>query len=74
MQAFISKEVNHSDPCKTWIHEAIASRRESEGVKLRKPDFVLLPDVEINKRKPTEKRRWRPAVQSVHWVSPQTRI
>ncbi len=70
MQAFISKEVNH--PCKKWIHEVIASRRETERVKLRTPEFVLLPDVEINKRKPTEIRRWRPAVQSFHWLAVAT--
>lgn len=49
VQAYISKEV--SRPCKQWIHEVLACKREAERVKLRTLDFVLLPDVEsVGKR------------------------
>lgn len=52
VQNFILKEV--SRPCKQWIHEVLLSKRETERVKLRTPDFVLLPDFEYaNKR-----QRW----------------
>ena len=49
VQAYIAKEVGR--PCKQWIHEVLACKREAERVKLRTPDFVLLPDVEsVGKR------------------------
>ena len=49
MQSYISKEVNR--PCKQWIYEVLSCRRETERVKLRTPEFVLLPDVDcISKR------------------------
>ena len=52
MQAYISKEVNR--PCKQWIHEVLDCRREAERVKLRTPDFVLLPDVECVGKRPRQ--------------------
>jgi hypothetical protein len=52
MQAYISKEVNR--PCKQWIHEVLDCRREAERVKLRTPDFVLLPDVECASKRPRQ--------------------
>ena len=48
MQSFISQEI--SRPCKQWIHQVISAKRETERIKLRTEEFVLLPDVEcINK-------------------------
>ena len=48
MQSFISQEI--SRPCKQWIHQVILAKRETERIKLRTEQFVLLPDVEcINK-------------------------
>ena len=49
MQSFITKEV--ARPCKQWIHEVLENRREADRVKLRTPDFVLLPDVDFPRRK-----------------------
>jgi len=52
MQSYIEQEI--SRPCKRWIHEVISSRRETERVRLRTNDFVLLPDVDcMNKRAPS---------------------
>jgi hypothetical protein len=49
MQSYIYKEVHR--PCKQWIHEVLLCRRETERVKLRTRDFVLLPDVDcVSKR------------------------
>ena len=54
MQAYIYKEVNR--PCKQWIHEVLLSKRETERVKLRTQDFVLLPDVDsVGKRSKIER-------------------
>jgi m7GpppX diphosphatase len=64
MQAFISKEVNR--PCKQWIHEVISSKREKERVKLRTPDFVLLPDIIKDRFKiDIKSERW-------HWLAVAT--
>ena len=52
MQAYISKEVGR--PCKQWIHEVLNCKREAERVKLRTPDFVLLPDVECISKRPRQ--------------------
>ena len=49
MQAFIQKEVER--PCKQWIHEVLCNKRETERVKLRTNDFVLLPDVECAQKR-----------------------
>jgi hypothetical protein len=76
MQRFIGREV--SRPCKQWIHEVISSRREADRVILRTPDFVLLPDVETLKRRPSDalvvwgERRWRPRRPSFHWLAVAT--
>lgn len=54
MQTYISKEVNR--PCKQWIHEVLLCKRETERVKLRTQDFVLLPDVDsVGKRSKNER-------------------
>ena len=50
VQTYISKEV--SRPCKQWIHDVLSCKREAERVKLRTPDFVLLPDVECISKRP----------------------
>jgi hypothetical protein len=48
MQAYISQEIGR--PCKQWIHQVISAKRETERIRLRTDQFVLLPDVEcINK-------------------------
>ena len=49
MQGFIQREVDK--PCKQWIHEVLWNKREAERVKLRTPDFVLLPDVECTQKR-----------------------
>jgi hypothetical protein len=48
VQSFIEQELNK--PSKAWVHEVVGSRRESEFVKLRTPDFVLLPDLVAARR------------------------
>jgi hypothetical protein len=50
MQSYISKEVHR--PSKQWIHDVLLHRREAERVKLRTPDFVLLPDVDCTGKRP----------------------
>ena len=48
MQAYIAQEIGR--PCKQWIHQVISAKRETERIRLRTEEFVLLPDVEcINK-------------------------
>ena len=44
MQNYIAQEVTR--PCKQWIHEVLGAQRETERVKLRTEEFVLLPDVD----------------------------
>lgn len=44
MQTYIAQEV--ARPCKQWIHEVLGAQRETERVKLRTEQFVLLPDVD----------------------------
>lgn len=44
MQTYIAQEV--ARPCKQWIHEVLCAQRETERVKLRTEQFVLLPDVD----------------------------
>ena len=58
IQDFVQREAQR--PCKQWIHEVIAEKREKERVKLRTPSFVLLPDVKTT-RKCDEKR--------FHWLA-----
>jgi m7GpppX diphosphatase len=85
MQSYISKEV--SRPCKQWIHEVLSCRREAERVKLRTPDFVLLPDVECIGKRPRndtkhplllildQGRQWRakrPPETCFHWLAVAT--
>ena len=49
MQTYIEREAQR--PCKQWIHEVLAGKREADRVKLRTQTFVLLPDIDsINKR------------------------
>ena len=47
-QEFIRQEV--ARPTKVWAQEVVACARESEFVKLRTPDFVLLPDINCHRR------------------------
>lgn len=47
-RAFIEQEVGR--PSKQWVGEVVQSSRESEFVKLRTDDFVLLPDINCNRR------------------------
>jgi m7GpppX diphosphatase len=47
-RAFIEQEVER--PSKQWVGEVLQSSRESEFVKLRTEDFVLLPDINCNRR------------------------
>ena len=47
-KAFIEQEVER--PSKQWVGEVMQSSRESEFVKLRTEDFVLLPDINCNRR------------------------
>lgn len=50
-QNFIQQEVHK--PSKLWVHDVLSSRRESESVKVRTKDFVLLPDINAGKRPPS---------------------
>jgi m7GpppX diphosphatase len=47
-RAFIEQEVER--PSKQWVGEVVQSSRESESVRLRTEDFVLLPDINCNRR------------------------
>jgi hypothetical protein len=47
-QAFIQQEIDR--PSKVWVQEVVQSDRESEFVKLRTEEFVLLPDQNCNRR------------------------
>lgn len=42
VQNFVSGEVMR--PCKQWIQDVIDNRKECDTLRLRTPDFVLLPD------------------------------
>ena len=57
-QAFIQQEITR--PSKVWVQEVVKSDRESEFVKLRTDDFVLLPDLHGNRR---QSRQFRPKAQ-----------
>lgn len=48
VQTFIEQEIQK--PSKVWVQEVVGSKRESESVKLRTPEFVLLPDLNANRR------------------------
>ena len=48
VQRFVEVEVNR--PCKHWVHDVILNKRESESVKLRTDEFVLLPDINAHRR------------------------
>lgn len=48
VQGFIEQELNK--PSKAWVHEVMGSKRERELVKLRTPEFVLLPDLTAARR------------------------
>ena len=47
-QEYIRQEV--ARPSKAWVQEVVACGRESEFVKLRTADFVLLPDINCHRR------------------------
>jgi hypothetical protein len=66
-QAFIRQEIER--PSKVWVQEVVRSDRESEFVKLRTGDFVLLPDLNGHRR---QVRAYRARVQFApphqqHW-------
>lgn len=48
VQTFIEQEIQK--PSKAWVQEVVGSKREIEAVKLRTPEFVLLPDLNANRR------------------------
>jgi hypothetical protein len=48
VQTFIEQEIQK--PSKVWVQEVVGSKRENEAVKLRTPEFVLLPDLNANRR------------------------
>ena len=54
-QAFVAQEVER--PSKCWVREVIAAARESEHVRVRTPDFVLLPD--LQRRRPSTMPHWK---------------
>ena len=56
IQGFVEREAQK--PCKQWIHEVIAEKREKDRVKLRTPSFVLLPDVKTAKKWDEKKFHW----------------
>ena len=51
-QAYVQRELDR--PSKAWIREVVGSTRETEFVKLRTPEFVLLPDLN-NPRRPQQR-------------------
>jgi len=53
VQKFIEQETVR--PSKHWVHDVVWNKRESDSVKLRTEDFVLLPDTNASRR------QWRPA-------------
>lgn len=60
VQAFIEQEI--VKPNKVWVHDVLGCRRESECVKLRTPEFVLLPDLVASRRhyRPVQRQPWDP--------------
>ena len=56
LKGFVQREAER--PCKQWIHEVIAEKREKDRVKLRTPEFVLLPDVRMCKKWDEKKFHW----------------
>ena len=63
-QAFIQQEIDR--PSKVWVQEVVRSDRESEFVKLRTEDFVLLPDLNGHRRQ-ARAFRARPLQLSGGW-------
>lgn len=65
VQSFIEQEI--LKPSKAWVQEVVWSKRESESVKLRTDEFVLLPDLIANRR------QFRPQAQGqMHWQQRQS--
>lgn len=65
VQSFIEQEIHK--PSKLWVQEVVGSKRESESVKLRTPEFVLLPDLNANRR------QYRPQPGSARFARPLQR-
>ncbi len=61
-QAFVTQEVER--PSKSWVREVISAERESEHVRVRTPDFVLLPDQQ--RRRPSPPMRWKEIDRCFH--------
>lgn len=55
VQSFIASEL--SKPSKAWVYDVLESKRECESVRLRTDDFVLLPDINANRRQ--FRQHWR---------------
>ena len=55
VQQYVQQEVDR--PTKAWAQEVINNTRESEFVKLRTPDFVLLPDQNNSRRNSAPRHR-----------------
>jgi hypothetical protein len=50
VQAYVQREIER--PSKAWVREVVESTRETEFVKLRTAEFVLLPDLNGHRRPP----------------------
>lgn len=55
VQSFIDSEL--FKPSKAWVYDVMESKRECESVRLRTSDFVLLPDINANRRQ--FRQHWR---------------
>ncbi len=62
-QAFVTQEVER--PSKGWVREVISAERESEHVRVRTPDFVLLPDQQRRRPSPPT-MRWKEIDRCFH--------
>lgn len=58
VQSFIEQETKK--PSKVWAHEVVEGKRENDSVRLRTPDFVLLPDLTPARRqhRPVARDAW----------------
>jgi m7GpppX diphosphatase len=74
VQAFIRMETQR--PCKQWVMDVINGGQESECVKLRTIDFLLLPDTERVNRywravssEAVGRRYYRPPQCTLNWLA-----
>lgn len=59
VQSFIDAELYK--PSKAWVYDVLESKRECESVRLRTSEFVLLPDINANRRQ--FRQQWRPTLK-----------